>query len=922
MKKIMSFFIVVLLIVFLYPTYTRAYNVHKSHKNDYNYFQMTFKDFEKGMKNNHRSNKYLFGLMDVYSEKYSEFFNKNSIANDNISEGKYKILEINENGESEYASSLEDITELFEILNNLRRNSGLELDPIFYSISEFSIDTMSIKEFNLSRDQISGVYDSIIFGSGDYNPAQTCNGDKCSYLNDITEYKADIIINEFVNQGLSVFIDEDVLEYNNSVFHSAFNNLYNSHENVYLISEGFYNYVCDFNDSIDKDYIFQHLLPMLILTANNSNLPKYVVDDSPANYSTVSVGHALDFGIKMTDDDIGLVSLYIDYNRNGKFDVEEVQYQNNINSDKLDFRVILNNTYTGLLDWQIKVESNGYESIDQGTVKVKGEKPVINVVQITNSRFMTGESRSFINQLGNYLNSRNEYEINLEIVHVDDFKNNNASQPHSYVNILENKDVLILGFDIYNEHLGNSMNSIVEWIDSDKPVIFTHGVANKTQWRNVYSDYLGITDKHANFTSDVRNTKDVNKVSSSHYTNYPFVLDTNPSYGKMNKGANQNYQLDISNPDVNVYYTIDHQGNKFHGTHTYDAYNQSYYYSVDNVVYLGLGYNPNEKFKEFSKEILINAIVNSFLTNYSSDLIVEDNDFDITITNKPSELLFEDSIFNFNLLVTGAQTEDYTYEILLSDTQINTGNIDEGVSSTVNIDLSNYSLDLLDNSVKVITIKVVVSDGVSEKVSTFDIVVSNITEIIEQDIITLYEGETFEDINYLIDSQLLSNLEWGLNSANATVEDGVIKAIKPGYAILFVRLTINDIIVEEDFIAVKVKEKLTEQEVNAIEDQHSLFIDGTPLDLNELFKFEEYDDVSILVTEADINAYDNDGNTIQFALMNGEIIAEEVGTLEVTVTVLQTHSENGTIIGSFQKTIIISTLEKTNPEEDKDDNLY
>lgn len=93
-----------------------------------------------------------------------------------------------------------------------------ELTSLKAGLSNFTVDTMSMKRFVALRDDLDGRYDAIYIGKGTYNPAQVSNQQPASeenrakaldtknMKNDITHLKADQITKEFINKGLYVFL--------------------------------------------------------------------------------------------------------------------------------------------------------------------------------------------------------------------------------------------------------------------------------------------------------------------------------------------------------------------------------------------------------------------------------------------------------------------------------------------------------------------------------------------------------------------------------------------------------------------------------------------------------------------------------------------------------------------------------------------
>lgn len=93
-----------------------------------------------------------------------------------------------------------------------------DLKPLLGS-ADYEITTMKMKTFVASRVDIDGLYDAVYIGKGKYNPesmsylstsdARNAAHDTSKKLNDITNLKAQELIDGYVNRGLLVLLYSD-----------------------------------------------------------------------------------------------------------------------------------------------------------------------------------------------------------------------------------------------------------------------------------------------------------------------------------------------------------------------------------------------------------------------------------------------------------------------------------------------------------------------------------------------------------------------------------------------------------------------------------------------------------------------------------------------------------------------------------------
>lgn len=102
-----------------------------------------------------------------------------------------------------------------------------ELTSLKAGLSNFTVDTMSMKRFVALRDDLDGRYDAIYIGKGTYSTSGVSGKDHNTKLvmNDITNLKAKEITDYFINKGLYVIFHKQPFSTptQNGILYKTFN---------------------------------------------------------------------------------------------------------------------------------------------------------------------------------------------------------------------------------------------------------------------------------------------------------------------------------------------------------------------------------------------------------------------------------------------------------------------------------------------------------------------------------------------------------------------------------------------------------------------------------------------------------------------------------------------------------------------------
>ena len=266
---------------------------------------------------------------------------------------------------------------------------------------DFEITTMTMKQFVASREELDGKYDIIAIPEGDYSPAAVQGKDHATQnvLNDITNLKANEIINQFINKGQPVILESKSLQNSTrnqknkivkegnleKYFYEVYKN--NTKNNVI-----FYNG----NGNSKQGDLIAHLGNFFKVKQNGYEYykprPRFELVTQPSASQVYKSGETLQFKLNMTrPTDVTAKDLkaflYIDSDFNDKYDATEVVLEKPVTSltDTLSYE--LPRGYSGIRNWKLEVVDMGTNMKDyqKGTIHFKDQKVEVDVLQIQRS---------------------------------------------------------------------------------------------------------------------------------------------------------------------------------------------------------------------------------------------------------------------------------------------------------------------------------------------------------------------------------------------------------------------------------------------------------------------------------------------------------------------------------------------------------
>jgi hypothetical protein len=567
-------------------------------------------------------------------------------------------------------------------------------------------------------------------------------------LNDITELKAKEVINDFINEGLPVFIHQDALNDQRTVFYQ-FNSL-TTKSNVFTLN---YQMTGESNN-----IPFYQALAMMSMTEVLSNKPYVHFSTKPIDYfdnpnHAYQANDELKFSINLTNKEQANFIFYLDINQNNVIEDNEVDFLDTINTlveDPYTFNYVLPATYTGLVKYRIAIESDGLVSNFDGTIKVGGASSSIKVLNVVSESVKTKNSL-FNDALLRDLLKVDGYDITIDSCDIKAFSKNNEKKDCSHESVMEDYDVIVLGQDIFDNSMTKHVyNSLQYEINKGKPVIFTSSFTKgHTAWIEYFSDDLALQKERTDLytLNSVDHLQIMNQYS---YNTYPFNLNnldlTIPS--ELNFAFNEQFRIDLNNaqlvPLLNMYQREPYNIDRF------DSYNNYYFMKVQNVLYLNIGTNSFKTYTELEHKLLVNAVVNAYVEAKSKDKVLEEKMyFKVENDYKDALIDFKDSVnFDFSVLSNAKDTEEetFTYRVYVNNKEVEMNTV--GASQNVSINLNNIATPNL-NSATQAYIQVIVEDEDNNRMSyDFNVFVANMKDYltIEKSMST-HNGTEFIELN-------------------------------------------------------------------------------------------------------------------------------------------------------------------------------
>ncbi|ERJ13809.1 Ig-like domain-containing protein [Haloplasma contractile] len=783
-------------------------NLNQEHASAFSYSDQSFDSFENHTNTLYNQNRFesiqaelatnANEVFDTDQYSYSDFYA------DEV--GSYSILEITptlySNESSQLSSSLNRLASLYGSLEE--NNSAYFIN----NLGHFTVETMSIKQFVSSRDQIENQYDALFFTAGLYNPnnfvicdeqkinehmevnepngnfwntfwnsvskfftgfnnddqkpesrsngngnhgninggnnnenTNIPNDDQCNILSteftDLTETKAEKILNEYIMNGQPVFIHEDAFHNDESNFYHYFNDVRNAYNNLHIT---------DYSLSEGNSISYQDVLAYMTVAQYERGKPISSLISKPTYQSDqdlYSIGEPLEYSINLSKQ--SNVSIYFDFNHDLEFIKEELVFKQDLESGLNEIALKAPDTYSGVYNWKLVVTNEKGTSYYYDRFRLKGQKTEIKVLNVLSDSTHFRNTLYSTDYMTNYFES-DEYMINIHTCSINDFKKNSISSdlteliPElkestcSYKVIMDEFDVIIMGPDIYSNQKHPNMNvfrKLDDEIENGKPFIFTGQLTNgHHHWSDTFNDKLGFTSVEKTPFELMNDFDRLNVLNKSSYVMYPFNL-LNESLSipeNLNYTKNESYVMDVNDPSFVPLLTMYNSNDLYREPS--DSYYNSYYTYRDNVVYLNVGSNASETYTATEHKLLVNAITNSYLSKFSKSVKVDviDNytlnqqtDYENAIIDQNDQINFN---FNIDSLLTG---KHYSYKVFVDDEIKQEGTISSNQEKTITLsDLANPTNDVEE---KMIRLSVTNEDGRTRK-KEFIVFVANLNDYV------------------------------------------------------------------------------------------------------------------------------------------------------------------------------------------------
>lgn len=492
--------------------------------------------------------------------------------------------------------------------------------------SSYILTTMSMKQFVALREDLDGSYDVIYIGTGSYSTKKTSttnlNHDTKTIMNDITNLKADEIINTFINKGQLVILHNDVFSPNTSEgsaskLYAKFSQYQNSAgrpQNVQVISETRANKIANAIKSIiDGNTAIMSRSPRIDLA--NVSVPReytgqynnpYRPGDTLQFQFTVANFNTLPQSKKLS------AYLYFDGDFDKSFKSTEQVASISVDSATKTLSYVLPTGYSGIRSWKLEIvdKSTNLKEYLTGTFLFQDQEVYVKVLQVT--RNGTGSSdvsslKKSNNMNQSYLHKPGFYKIDIDVTDLSSFNNNKSSYPnHSNLNGVY--DMIVFGFaDSYDNGSisTTSVAKVKDFMDTGQSVMFTHDTVfnENTNWIQ-FKSYVGKLEYTGMGHGAPNTTRDTSRINQGSINQYPYYLDENIY---INTTHNQYHILNLEDQSVVPWYNI-----KGSNRDIYDSWNHYYTYSKGNITYSGTGH-VNTGFPDEEQRLFVNTMYRAYL---------------------------------------------------------------------------------------------------------------------------------------------------------------------------------------------------------------------------------------------------------------------------------------------------------------------
>lgn len=552
----------------------------------------------------------------------------------------------------EAANDIPSLTPKLKMLEIIGTGSSKLSTPL--KNENFEITTITMKKFVASREEFDGKYDMVAIPEGTYSTTGVQRKDHATtnVMNDITNLKANEIIDQFIKKGQPVILEKNAIQ-NGGKLKNHFGKYTSSNGNVLVY------------DKNNKQYLISDINQFLN-SPNYKPRPRFELTAQPSTSQVYKPGENLAFTIKMTrPTDITAKDLkaflYIDSDSDDQYDSSEIVLEKSIMSATSTLSYKLPRGYSGVRDWKLEVVDMGTNLKDyqKGMSRFTDQKVVVNVLQIQKSANDSSSLKQSKNMNQSYL-STNDYQINIDVTDMTTFNNS----LHSKIN--GKYDMLIFGFaDSYNTTAinSNAVSSVRKFIDTNQSILFTHDTifGQSGNWVNNFKADTGqinpLTDLGYGAPNKSTTTK---KVNEGLITTYPYDLADNITIAETH---NQYYTLDLEDPKVIPWYNITGSDRD-----PYDSWNHYYTYSKGNITYSGTGHTSTG-FPDDEQKLFVNTMYRAFQgSNHAPALtVLNPTENDIIPAHHKIDLAY--TLQDFDLQDTKLSTK-----VFLGDKEVYTNN--------------------------------------------------------------------------------------------------------------------------------------------------------------------------------------------------------------------------------------------------------
>ncbi|XCA82647.1 DUF5057 domain-containing protein [Exiguobacterium mexicanum] len=510
----------------------------------------------------------------------------------------------------------------------------------------YTVQTMTMKQFNASREDLLGRYDAVVFGpsratdtqakySGStvtYNsdlsgsnairPVTSASHNTTEHDNDITELKAQQLQRELLSNGVPVLLHEDVFVTKNNQS-KKFSMLKQTQATVFKTPEEARVLLNTFFNAHKSNKVKQ------VVTKQGSRTLTSLVDvKSATSIVPAERGKPINFEytLENTPSANATVELYIDFDSNDRFTANEwVETLPAKQAGSFTYQIDAP-SYTSPRYWKLILKDPNVStySYQTGRFLLKDEKAVAKVLQVTADTSTTASTGDLRNTFTNneMLNYGDLYEFDLETISYKQLIDRVCGQDlKANEKWLYSKDLIIFGFkDSYISGLTNDCfhTELLKFMDQGRGVMFTHDMLYRTEtngqfkavnrWESNFASRFA-TREYTNMGIYAQNTStSVVPTATGLFTEYPYKLSGSLGATKTIKTThNQYFSLDLENEELTTWFNLV-GNNRTAG----DSANHYYMYTVGNLTYSGAGHVQTFNERD-EKEIFINTMFRAFI---------------------------------------------------------------------------------------------------------------------------------------------------------------------------------------------------------------------------------------------------------------------------------------------------------------------